>query len=115
MHVVEDAVREELGAVRRVRGVELAEPRLALVVLVQVAGLERDARVRLVGVDRERVLQVLDGQVLADGLELVARPGVVDVAAAPPLLVVSVFCAGGAGGSLAARRRRSFDCGVPSP
>mmetsp|Transcript_3861 Transcript_3861/g.15322 ORF Transcript_3861/g.15322 Transcript_3861/m.15322 type:complete len:394 (-) Transcript_3861:2829-4010(-) len=92
VEVVEDAIREELAVVLRrgrvvaERRVQLLELRLALVVLVHVGVLERDARVRLVHVDREARLDALHRQVLPDRLELVARPLVIHRVVAPFLL-----------------------------
>ena len=48
--------------------VELAQHGLALRELVEVVVLDRDPGAVLVGVHREGVLQVLDGEVLPDGL-----------------------------------------------
>mmetsp|Transcript_30272 Transcript_30272/g.96564 ORF Transcript_30272/g.96564 Transcript_30272/m.96564 type:complete len:316 (-) Transcript_30272:31-978(-) len=76
---VEQAVGRELadGAAVNASGVEVLELRLALVVLVEVAALQRPARVRLVDLRREAVSDALHLQVLPDGLGLRAEVGVV--------------------------------------
>ena len=54
--------------------------------LVEVAFLQRDARVRLVHVNSEGVLDPLHGEILSHRLELRAYPEVFRAAVLPPLL-----------------------------
>ena len=78
MQKVQDPVGQKLhrAALDAVR-VQAPQLALALVVLAQIAHLERDARVDLVHLDGKLVLDALHRQILAHRLELVADVRVV--------------------------------------
>lgn len=75
---VHDPVAQELEWVAtETKLVQLSQHALALVVLSEILGLECDARMDLVHLDCELILDALDRQVLAHRLELVQRVRIV--------------------------------------